>query len=1106
MPRLALRWLGAPQIELDGSPVTAERRKTVALLAYLSVSPQPQRRDHLAAFFWPDYPARKAYAYLRQSVWELSKALGSEWLEADRELIALRCNLDPWIDTARFQALLADRSTPPIDRLSEAVALYRGDFLAGFTLRDSPDFDAWQSAHTEHLRQQFSLALEQLTRVYAAQNEFDTAIATAHKWLMLDALNEAAHRELMQLYARVGQRSTALRQYELCVAALRTELGVEPDAITTALFDQIRSGAVATVARSVPATTPAASSIRQLPAQPTPFVGRESELAGIARLLAKPACRLLTLVGPGGIGKTRLALQAASDHAAAFQHGAHFVNLAVVPSIDGVIPALIDTLQLSLSGDGKTALFDYARDKQLLLVLDNFEHLIDGAALLSELSAAAPAVKIIATSREQLNLPEEWVLPIEGLTYPQDDRASALEAYSAVELFMQQAQQADAAFTLNESDKRRVGHICQLVEGMPLGVMLAASWVKTLSCAEIEHELGRDLDFLVARSRQLPERHRSLRAVFMHSWQRLSEAERVAFQQLAVFQGGFRAEAAAQIVGASLHVLAQLVDKSLVRRDTSGRYDLHEVLRQYATEKLTASPAEADRVRAWHGAYYLNLLCEMEIDLKGRDQLGALNFLRAESENLRAAWQWAIDHCQINLLLRATPLLVRLDIWAGCIRSLDELLRSALAEVRRWPANDQDVAAFTAVLIVHVMIHDTDALARTLERTPQLAHDCLTLARSLPDDLSKAEVLTHLLWTIANDDPAAAQALYHEGRAIRVEAGAQWEVAEIDLIWANVCGWHDPAQAQQLYQASLDHFTTCGDRISAGDCLGGLARLHDQAGNTVEAARLWRERLAIAQERSDQWTELMMWAVLGRQATRLGHYDEAKYDHHQSLSIVQNLGHLRMTADQLNDLALAEVLSGDLDQAAQHLKQSLQLLARVEDPTGFVETYGILSDLAAARGEWAQAAQHAQAALDQAEALPPDDYTRPTCRAVALTRLGEAAIALGDYAAAREYLRAAVELIPQIPPQWQSDAMRTLTAVARFVLSEQPLTAIELLAFVNAQSVTPYQLRVETQRLLNDLTDRLPSDEVTAARQRGAAATLADSLSVSTPWLMSHAA
>jgi len=1091
VPHLALRWLGAPQIELDGAPATVERRKTVALLAYLSLTPYPQQRDQLVAFFWPDHTPRRAYAYLRHALWEINSTLGADWLTADRDTIDLRRDHALRIDVDQFHTLLADRAANPIGPLAEAVALYRGDFLAGFTLRDSPDFDAWQSAHTEHLRRQFSLALEHLTQAYAAHGEFDTAIATAHKWLLLDSLNEVAHRELMRLYARVGQRSTALRQFERCVNALRAELGVEPEAATQTLFDQIRTGTVVTTARSAVPSPPASSPIDQFPAQGTPFVGRESELAGIARLLARPDCRLLTLVGPGGIGKTRLAIQTARGHATDFRHGAHFIDLSAVPASDGLPAAIVAALRLPAGDDVWHTVLDYAREKQQLLVLDNFEQLIDGALLLSELLATASQLKLIVTSRERLNVPEEWVLPIEGLTYPQDDRASALEAYSAIELFTQHAQRANATFVLDDAAKPHVSHICQMLEGMPLGVMLAAAWVKMLSCAEIEHELSRDLDFLAVRSRHVPERHRSLRAVFGHAWQQLSEAERVAFQQLTVFQGGFRAEAAAQVTGASLHVLAQLVDKSLVRRDAAGRYDLHEMVKQYAAEKLAVDAAEADRVRGWHSAYYLDVVCDRDADLKGPHQLGTLNYLRAEGENVRAAWLWAVEHRQVERLLRVAPVLHRLDVWANAIRAFDALVRSTLAAVRQWAAmstaadGDEQTRTLLALLMTYVAIHDMDALARTLERTPQLVRDSLVLIQTLPDSLSKAEVLAHVLWASANEDPVQAEALYHQGRAIRVAAAEPWLIAEIDLIWANVLGPQAAAQAGPLYQRSLEFFTTCGDRISASDCLGGLARLHDWAGDAVEAARLWRERLAIAQARHDAFTELMMWAVLGRQATRLGDYDEARFDHHQSLAIVRHLGHLRMTADQLNDLARAEVLNGEFDQAEQHAAQSLQLLAKVGDPTGLVEAYVILGDGALARRQLAQAHQHYQAALDSANALPPDDYALPSCRALALTGLGKVSGALGYGEAARGYLREAIGFIPQLPLQWQSDGMDTLSAVAQLIMGDRPLCAVELLAFVSARSQTYQHVRVQARSLLNELADRLPPADRAAAQQHG---------------------
>jgi tetratricopeptide (TPR) repeat protein len=327
--------------------------------------------------------------------------------------------------------------------------------------------------------------------------------------------------------------------------------------------------------------------------------------------------------------------------------------------------------------------------------------------------------------------------------------------------------------------------------------------------------------------------------------------------------------------------------------------------------------------------------------------------------------------------------------------------------------------------------------------------------------------------------------MYDESRAIYVAADDHWNVAVIDLFWASVCAERDLDRSRQLYQSSLDFFTTCGDRILAGECLRGLAQLHDRAGNPVEAARLWRERLAIAQERNDQWSELVMWAVLGRQATRLGHYEEAKYCHHQSLSIVQNLGHLRMTADQLDDLARAELLNGELAAAEQHLKQSVEILEKVDDPAGLVEAYVVLGDVALARGDVMLAGRQYQVALDSANVLPPEDYTQPASRVEVLTGLGKVALAERHAEVAREYLREAVSLIPQVPPEWRFNAMNTLIVVAQLVARDQPRHIMELLAFVIAQPLTYQHVRTAAQRLLRGLATEVPADEVRLIQQHG---------------------
>ncbi|MGH8631367.1 MAG: ATP-binding protein, partial [Burkholderiales bacterium] len=338
-----------------------------------------------------------------------------------------------------------------------------------------------------------------------------------------------------------------------------------------------------------------------LPTPPTPLIGRERELAEMARLLGDPQCRLLTLAGPGGIGKTRLAIEAADHQREAFADGAHFVSLAPIRSAEFIVPAIADAIGFAFYGaeDPKAQLLNYLSGKAPLLVLDNLEHLLEGVALLAEILERGPAVKLLATSRERLNLHGEWVLDIQGLPFPDEAGSAEVEGYSAVALFVQTARRAHVDFVLAAEERPAVARICRLVEGMPLGIELAAAWVRTLSCREIAQEIERNLadprqgmDFLAASMRDVPERHRSIRAAFDHSWNLLSAEEQQVMRQLSVFRGGFRREAAEQVAGATLPLLSALVDKSLLRRTEAGRFDLHELVRQYAAAQLQADPQD----------------------------------------------------------------------------------------------------------------------------------------------------------------------------------------------------------------------------------------------------------------------------------------------------------------------------------------------------------------------------------------------------------------------------------------------------------------------------------------------------------------------------------
>jgi predicted ATPase len=347
---------------------------------------------------------------------------------------------------------------------------------------------------------------------------------------------------------------------------------------------------------SKPVSTTNVSPLKtNLPIFPTPLIGRAREVEQLSQLLSDPQCRLLTLVGPGGIGKTRLAIEAASSMHDFFADGVYFVPLASVSSIDAVVSTTANAIHFAFYGprDPRVQLLNYLREKQMLLIVDNLEHLLVGepqqetvAGLLVEILQWTAHMKLLTTSRESLGLQEEWVFEVQGLRIPESIEMEESAQNTSVELFLQRARRADVRFNVAAEDYPAIISICQLVDGMPLGIELAAAWVRTLSCGEIAQEIERGLDFLKISARDIPARHRSMRAVFDHSWKLLTEGEQGVLLRLSVFQGGMQREAAEAIAGATLSLLSTLQAKSFLRRTPTGRYDLHELVRQYAADRL----------------------------------------------------------------------------------------------------------------------------------------------------------------------------------------------------------------------------------------------------------------------------------------------------------------------------------------------------------------------------------------------------------------------------------------------------------------------------------------------------------------------------------------
>ena len=653
MATLHLELLGGLRVFLDGKPITGFYSiKVPALLAYLAVTQKAHTRDHLAALLWGEMPDADAKTNLRQALANLKKLL-EPFLDIQRDAVELKRDANVRVDVWEFEKQITDsrwqiadsNSSSAISHLPSAIRQYRGDFLEGIFLRDAPAFEEWAIAERARLRELALDALQQLVAQFTARGEYANAIAYAQKLLALDAWREEAHRELMLLYARTNQRSAALAQYDACARMLREQLRVEPSAETNALYERLR--AVGDIPK------------HNLPAQPTSFVGRAQELAQIETLLLNPDARLLTLVGVGGSGKTRLALHAAERvwKLGAFLNGVAFVALANVESIEQLAPTMANTFGITLTGDvePQTQITDYLRAKEMLVVLDNLEQLLDAATWLGEILQNAPRVKLLVTSREKLNTRWEWIVPLQGLEYADADSPAA-------QLFVERAQRAAPNFRVDESNRADVARVCAFVEGMPLALELAAAAVNRHTCAEIANELERNLNFLETTLRDVPARQRSMRAVFDYSWQLLSERERALWRKLSVFQGGWTRDAARAIADASPNELNALADKSLVRVQTS-RYDMHELARQYAREKLEQDADENSATRAKHSEFFAAYAAAHESALKGAGDQSALSALTQELANVLAGWElaWTIPNWD-SIRAYMEPLFVILEM------------------------------------------------------------------------------------------------------------------------------------------------------------------------------------------------------------------------------------------------------------------------------------------------------------------------------------------------------------------------------------------------------------------------------------------------------------
>lgn len=704
-----------------------------------------------------------------------------------------------------------------------------------------------------------------------------------------------------------GERRPSRELAAIMADALQIPTGTHEDFVACARG--LRPVGVLYKIHATPTEPERAKAKSQIPTSAAPILGRTDELSQISDLLTRSDCRLLTLTGPGGVGKTRLALEVARAQRDRFADGVTVVMLASIT--DGaLIPAAIaQQLQLGQSGSADTLLLDYLHDKHMLLVLDNCEQVLDEIERLSELLSHAPDIKILVTSRERLQLTEEWVYPV-----------SVLAELSALKLFAQAAQRANPQFDLKSARADAI-EICRLVEYLPLAVELAASWTPFIPASEIAQHIRRDIDFLSANVRNIPARHRSMRAVFDHSWRLLSPVEQDVLMRLSVFRGGWMLDEAESVAGATLSILRSLAEKSLVRASGQGRFDMHELIRQYAADQLAASGHEMETHQR-HADIYLALAGALDAQRDTARGIAAFTQLDQEQDNFRAGLAWSFETAAIE---KARQYVDKLSLYWW--------RRGHWAEGERWTkAVDARPDEDDSTLLCWVLMDAAFFLVlqgRYAESAPYMAR-AEAMAARLEDPETTMRVLIVQAQLRPGIESAAAifEHMFEIAALVEEHSKAGLEsmlAAAHDIYGDRLRDVGRVTEAEEHYRKSLELWRKMGNVDGIAYPIGNLGRLELQAGRFQEAHDRLSESVTISRVIGNRVGIADWLRHLGDSLLCLGDIEQAEASYDEALALFEEIGDCFACADVVAHLGYAALVNDNQEAARDYIQRSLDM-------------------------------------------------------------------------------------------------------------------------------------------------------------------------------------